>query len=133
MMAGSSHSLVLDSCVVVAHFRRNETVKATLLRASQLFMPLAAYGELYFGALKAQRQAARLAELEEFMSVVTCVTPSQETARIYAGLRLGLSQAGTPVPENDIWIAATAKELGLPLMTHDRHFQLFQGLEVVGS
>jgi len=41
-----------------------------------------------------------------------------------------LSQKGKPIPENDIWIAAIAKEAGLPLLTKDKHFQEVDGIQV---
>ena len=57
--------------------------------------------------------------------------PSRETAEHYARLFVQLKHAGTPVPDNDLWIAALALEHDLPLMTRDQHFdripQLLRG------
>jgi predicted nucleic acid-binding protein len=49
--------------------------------------------------------------------------PSRETAEHYARLFVQLKRAGTPVPDNDLWIAALALERDLMLITRDRHFQ----------
>jgi tRNA(fMet)-specific endonuclease VapC len=48
---------------------------------------------------------------------------TEETAERYAIILNFLWQAGTPVPTNDIWIAASAMEYGLELLTTDEHYQ----------
>jgi tRNA(fMet)-specific endonuclease VapC len=49
--------------------------------------------------------------------------PSRETAEHYARLFVQLKRAGTPVPDNDLWIAALALEHDLLLITRDKHFE----------
>lgn len=124
-------SLLLDSCIVIAHFRRNEEVGRMLHEAEGLFLPLAAYGELYYGALKAANSQKRLEELNTFFQIVTLCTPNQYTAQIYGDIRLDLALNGKPIPENDIWIAATAKQYTLPLLTHDQHFKSIKDLNLL--
>lgn len=41
-----------------------------------------------------------------------------------------LRKKGRPIPENDIWIAATAQEHALVLVTRDPHFQEIEDLRV---
>lgn len=53
------------------------------------------------------------------------------TAEVYATVREGLRAAGTPIPENDVWIAALAIQSGLAVVTRDRHFGCVAGLPVV--
>jgi predicted nucleic acid-binding protein len=40
----------------------------------------------------------------------------------------GNKQKGTPIPANDIWVAAQAMEFGAELITFDKHFQVIDGL-----
>lgn len=47
----------------------------------------------------------------------------EETAACYAEILSGLRERGTPIPTNDIWIAASAMQAGLRVVTSDRHFQ----------
>jgi predicted nucleic acid-binding protein len=47
----------------------------------------------------------------------------------YANLRLHLKSQGSPIPANDLWIAAMTKELQLPLLSNDHHFDLIPGLD----
>jgi len=49
--------------------------------------------------------------------------PARETAEHYARIFVQLKRAGTPVPDNDLWIAAIALEFDLTLITRDRHFE----------
>jgi tRNA(fMet)-specific endonuclease VapC len=54
---------------------------------------------------------------------VDVLLPSRETAEHYARLFVQLKRAGTPVPDNDLWIAALALEHDLALITRDQHFE----------
>jgi len=51
-----------------------------------------------------------------------------ETARRYAKVRDELRRQGTPIPENDVWIAALARQHELPVVTRDEHFDQVPGL-----
>jgi predicted nucleic acid-binding protein len=46
----------------------------------------------------------------------------KETSVFYGQIAAGLARAGTPIPQNDIWIAALARQSGLPVATTDDHF-----------
>jgi tRNA(fMet)-specific endonuclease VapC len=59
------------------------------------------------------------------------VHPDDATAEIYANLAAELERKGTPIPENDIWIAAVSLELDMPLATRDAHFERVAGLAVL--
>ena len=54
---------------------------------------------------------------------VEVLLPARETAEQYARLFVQLKQAGTPVPDNDLWIAALALQHQLTLITRDKHFE----------
>jgi hypothetical protein len=51
-----------------------------------------------------------------------------ETARHYAAIRLELKRAGTPIPANDVWIAALSRQHAFPVMSRDTHFDFVGGL-----
>ena len=52
------------------------------------------------------------------------------TAKIYGELYAALLNKGKPIPINDVWIAASAKQHGLTLITKDKHFAEIEGLDV---
>ncbi len=64
-------------------------------------------------------------ELGEFLAspVVTELTVDGEVSRHYAEMVADLRRAGTPIPTNDIWIAATAARAGALVLTADQHFE----------
>lgn len=55
----------------------------------------------------------------------------QQTADHYASIKTALLNKGKPIPENDIWIAAVAKQFGLELYTQDQHFKEIDGLNLL--
>lgn len=54
-----------------------------------------------------------------------------ETARQYGKIAAQLARNGTPIPQNDIWIAAVAIQCGLPVATADDHYLRVDGLSVL--
>ncbi len=126
---------VLDTSVAVAHLRGVKAVTAQLhakLRAQEtLYLPLTAWGELLYGAYHADQLERELANLAQFTPAVVRLMPTEHTAEKYARLKQSLATAGSPIPENDMWIAAYALEHGLPLVTRDAHFTRVAGLTVL--
>lgn len=93
--------------------------------ATEVQMCATVLGEIRFGFAHAKRQARNLAELEDFLRdpIVTQAQTSDRTAVHYADLKRYLRIKGTPIPENDVWIAASCVERGSVLLTSDRHFE----------
>ena len=89
-------------------------------------------GELHCGALRAQRREMELALIRDFLQNATILFPDKSTSEGYGQLKADLAKIGKLIPDNDIWIAATAREHGLPVVTRNvRHFQNIEGVEVV--
>lgn len=108
-----------------SHFKRGDPAVVDLIdRADWLGLPSIALGELWIGFLLGNRTEKNQAELNEFLShpQVEELVPDAEVARIYAEMMVSLQKAGTPIPSNDVWIAATAKKAGAPVLTYDDHF-----------
>ena len=122
----------MDTNVVVAAFAEEQAVIQKLGRtpSEQIFVPAVVLGELYFGALKSQRQEANLRRVEEFATASNVLPVDADVARRYGEARDGLRRLGRPIPENDLWIAATALRHGLVLVTRDSHFDHVEGLRV---
>ena len=90
-----------------------------------------ALGELELGVELASNAGAQRVALDAFLPAVAILPVTAATARHYARLRGALSRAGTPVPENDLWIAALGVEHGWPVATRDVHFARVPGLAVL--
>lgn len=84
------------------------------------------------------RQSRQRARYERWLkeALATCrvlpVPVDESTARVYADIRDELKRADRPIPGNDLWIAALARQHSLPLLSRDQHFDLVKGLTRIG-
>ena len=99
-------NVLLDTSVVVAHFRGNAVCSARLVECEGVYLPATALGELYHGAYKSAYTAKHLAQIEKFLNGVFVLEADGVTARHYGQVRSELARAGTLIPENDIWTAS---------------------------
>jgi tRNA(fMet)-specific endonuclease VapC len=117
--------ILLDTSAYSAFKRGHLQVRHRVREASQIQLNPVVLGELRAGFLKGTRQVENFAELQEFLASprVEVVAIDQETASRYAVILDSLRRAGAPIPTNDIWIAASAMQLGSVLLTTDPHFE----------
>ena len=97
---------------------------------AEVFLAAVTLGELYYGAAKSGRAQQNMARIDEFASGRTTLPCDVATAREYGRLKAQLRAKGRPLPENDLWIAATARLHGLALVTRDSHFHAVEDLAV---
>ena len=121
-----------------SNFRRGNEEVATLLDGAKFVgVSTIALGELRTGFLLGGKRERNEAELEVFLDhpAVEILQVDAEVSRRYAEIVVDLRQAGTPVPTNDIWIAATAARHGVAVLTFDEHFRRIDriGSVVVGA
>jgi tRNA(fMet)-specific endonuclease VapC len=131
-MAISSSGLLLDSSVVIRHFRGGKDLLGALGDFEVFYLPYVALAELYAGAYRSLRAERNLHQISSFLDAVDVLLPDEETPLVYGRIASELAQKGTPIPQNDIWIAAIALQTGLPLATEDNHFRMVSGLSLVG-
>jgi tRNA(fMet)-specific endonuclease VapC len=127
----ASGDVLLDTSVVIPYLKGDRAVGAQVKASSSLYLPQTVLGELYCGAHLSQNPGKHLANIQAFLAAVAVLSPGVATAEHYGRLRAQLAKAGTPIPENDIWIAALALEHQLPLAARDAHFDLVRGLQVL--
>lgn len=119
---------LLDTNIVIALFADEAAIRKALVAAEEVFVPSIVVGELYYGAWKSKRQQENVARIDEFAADSVVLGCDTETARQYGQIKSALRTQGTPVPENDIWIAAIAMQHDLMLVTCDEHFGQVRGL-----
>ncbi len=122
---------LLDTNVLIALIAGEPAVVAEVRSAAAIFVPAIALGELYYGARKSGRPTENLQVIDRLTAGAAVLVCGPETARRYGETKAELRAAGTPIPENDIWIAALAREHELTLVTRDAHFALVAGLPAV--
>ncbi len=115
----------LDTSAYSQFKRGNAHVVDLIDRAEWIGIPVVVLGELAVGFRQGTQQARNEAELGRFLAdpVVEVLAVTDEVADIYADLVLDLKRAGTPLPANDIWIAAVAVRHGASILTYDTHFR----------
>ena len=128
---GATGSALLDTTVVVGYFRQDPDLHRKVDQLSDVYMPLAVLGELFYGAYKSIHKPRMLAQVKSFSSGCIVIQPNEITAEFYGQIKAELSLAGHPIPQNDIWIAAVAKQHDLPLATRDQHFSFVSGLTLL--
>ena len=116
--------LVLDTNAY-SDFRQKGAWKNDLSEARDILIPTIVLGELRYGFARGKIEGENLRKLREFLQTprVQTVTLGTETPSVYARLFLHLRNQGTPIPTNDIWIAALTYEHEAILCTRDRHFE----------
>ena len=123
---------LLDTNIIIDLLADVEAVKAMLAEAEEAFAPSIAIGELYYGAEKSTRPEENVGRIEQFASVTTVLGCDTQTARHYGQIKNHLRAKGRPIPENDLWIAAVARQHALTLVTGDKHFSDIDDLPTVG-
>ena len=123
--------ILLDTNIVIALFAGEAVVRRGVEQAEAIFIPVIALGELHYGARQSARVAANLDRLTAFAAVAAVLVCDPGTAAAYGELKALLRAQGTPIPENDIWIAALARQHLLELASRDAHFTLIPGLDLV--
>lgn len=117
--------LCLDTSAY-SHFKRGDPHVVDLIdRADWLGMPVIVLGELAVGFRHGTRCGVNQAELDRFVAnpAVEVLPVGEDVVGLYADIVLDLKKAGTPLPANDIWIAAVAARHGAMVLTYDAHFR----------
>jgi tRNA(fMet)-specific endonuclease VapC len=100
------------------------------LENNEAYLSIVVGGELHYGANKSARRSLNIQRINSFVEMCTVLACDFQTALEYARIKILLKNKGQPIPENDIWIAATAFQYNLILVTRDKHFQNIPDLQL---
>ena len=121
---------LLDTNILIALFDGETSIQEHLKQAEEVFVPTIVLGELYFGARHSTQVRENLARIDELALSTSVLVCDIDTAKEYGATKDELREKGRPIPENDIWIAAIAKQHELILITRDAHFNEIEDLSV---
>ena len=116
--------ILLDTSGYSAFMRGDAVVKEMLQTVDAIYVNAIVLGELRVGFLRGRMRQKNEERLRQFLasSRVSIIAVDEETAERYAVILDALWTAGTPIPTNDMWIAASAMQYGLAVLTTDAHF-----------
>ena len=122
--------VLIDTNIYSLAMKGDATVVNELRKIDQIGFSAVSVGEVFSGFKGGRREDKNREELNIFLDSPRVVVHaiSVDTAEFYASILNNLKLAGTPIPTNDIWIAAVAFQHGYKLFTKDKHFESVPGL-----
>ena len=122
--------ILLDSNAYSSLMRGGERTAAVVRDATEVLMSAVVIGELLYGFRGGSRFERNAADLRSFLNnpYVSFVPVGPVTADRYSRIAAALRAKGSPIPSNDVWIAAHAMETGADLVSADRHFEAVDGI-----
>jgi predicted nucleic acid-binding protein len=114
--------VILDTNALSALVDKDSALLAVLQQSRELALPVIVIGEFRFGIAVSRRRNEYEAWLSRDLSLFRVLPIIEDTAIHYAAIRADLKAGGSPIPANDVWIAALARQHRLPIVSRDAHF-----------
>jgi len=117
-------SVLLDTSAYIHLMKGHAAVSEAAGKADRVVLSPVVVGELLWGFRKSKFRKRNEEHLAKFLArpTVELVAVDGDTAERYAAVKGSLLEAGTSVPVNDLWIAASAMQHGLAVVTTDSDF-----------
>jgi tRNA(fMet)-specific endonuclease VapC len=106
---------------VIALFAQEPSIIMRIGQVNSILIPAIVLGELYFGASQSARSQENIARIQALQNQVPTINVNEQTALEYGQIKANLKKKGRPIPENDLWIAALAKQHGYIVASRDKH------------
>ena len=126
----ASGSVVLDTNLAVKFLASDRQIQKRVAETDRVIISTIVLGELFYGARRSDRLEENLKRVNDFAAHSEVIDAGLETARRYGIIKAALRRKGTPIPDNDIWIAALAQQYSAAVATRDAHFDAIEGLEI---
>jgi tRNA(fMet)-specific endonuclease VapC len=125
--------ICLDTCAYSQFKRGHAPVVEVLCKAREVLVPVITLGELRTGFRMGGQLARNEDELKTFLAhpLVRVLEVDEEASSLYSELVTELRRQGTPIPTNDLWIAALAAREGASVLTYDAHFEQIRRIGVL--
>jgi tRNA(fMet)-specific endonuclease VapC len=123
--------LITDTNALSAFVEGDESLSRVIEDDARLAVPVIALGEYLYGIRHSRFRARYEAWVRMYLPDMDLLPVGEGTARHYAEIRSELKANGRPIPSNDMWIAALAREHTLPLVSRDHHFDAVSGLQLL--
>jgi len=121
--------VILDTNGLSAVAEGEPALAPVLRKAAQVAIPVIVLGEYRYGISQSRERNRYEQWLREYLPKFRLLDIDEQTTISYAAVRIELKKAGTPIPSNDVWIAALCRQHSLPIVSRDRHFDAVPGLK----
>ncbi len=120
--------MILDTNALSALADGDPAISPSLAQADEIVLPSIVLGEFRYGINQSRHRLRYQAWLAELIGGCRILNVDRLTADSFAIIRAELKSQGQPIPANDLWIAALARQHRLPLLSRDHHFDAVAGL-----
>ena len=120
--------MILDTNGLSALAEGEPALEPLLRRAAQVSIPVIVLGEYRYGISQSRNHMQYERWLAEYLPSFRILDVDERTTISYSAVRRELKKGGTPIPSNDVWIAALCRQHSLPLLSRDRHFDSVSGI-----
>jgi tRNA(fMet)-specific endonuclease VapC len=120
--------VILDTNGLSAVAEGESALEPILRKAAQIAIPVIVLGEYRYGISHSRKRKHYERWLAEYLPTFRILDVDERTTLSYSAVRTELKRAGTPIPSNDVWIAALCRQHSLPLLSRDRHFDAVAGI-----
>jgi len=121
--------VILDTNGLSAVAEGESALEPILRKAAQIAIPVIVLGEYRYGISQSRNRKHYERWLAEYLPTFRILDVDERTTLSYSAVRTELKRAGTPIPSNDVWIAALCRQHSLPLLSRDRHFDAVAGIQ----
>lgn len=120
--------MILDTNGLSALAEGEPALDSILRSAAQVAIPVVVLGEYRYGISRSRYRKHYERWLSEYLSSFRILDVDERTTVSYCDVRTELRKAGSPIPSNDVWIAALCRQHSLPLLSRDHHFDVVTGI-----
>lgn len=120
--------MILDTNGLSALAEGEPALEPFLRKAAQVAIPVVVLVEYRYGISQSRNHMHYEQWLAEYLRSFRILDIDERTTVSYSAIRKELKKAGTPIPSNDVWIAALCRQYSLPLVSRDRHFDAVSGI-----
>lgn len=121
--------MILDTNGLSAVADGDPDIEPMIRHATEVVIPVIVLGEYRYGISQSRERKRYEQWLVDYLPTFQVLELDTATTIPYAAIRLELKKAGTPIPSNDVWIAALCRQYDLPVASRDRHFDLVLGIK----
>jgi predicted nucleic acid-binding protein len=122
-------ALILDTNALSAVADGEASVLELVGGADRVAVPVIVLGEYRFGIAQSRHRVSYEGWLRQWIAAVEILDIDDRSIHSYSTIALELKRKGSPIPTNDLWIAALCRQHSLPLLSRDKHFDSVPGLQ----